>query len=140
MTAACQSFSEACHEPIRHPNGQGKWTATWTPRQFLDGKRADVNRINSEAGSRTYIPMDVDIYGAAASHLAQTKLCKFLPFSAGPVTVFFAAKVASCIRDMQVLSLGSHQNAGRLVYSLYLYGLHACFFQMKFSIDEGKKR
>lgn len=60
------------------PKGdEGVWTATWTPRHFLqDGK--------PEAGNRTYMPMEVDIYGAA---------------------------VSSCIRDMQVLSLGSHQNA-----------------------------
>mmetsp|Transcript_52445 Transcript_52445/g.85688 ORF Transcript_52445/g.85688 Transcript_52445/m.85688 type:complete len:375 (+) Transcript_52445:168-1292(+) len=63
------------------PKGsEGEWTATWTPRQFLDGKRE----------SPTYIPLDVDIYGAA---------------------------VSSCIRDMQVLSLGSHQNADESIRS-----------------------
>mmetsp|Transcript_41507 Transcript_41507/g.51091 ORF Transcript_41507/g.51091 Transcript_41507/m.51091 type:complete len:358 (+) Transcript_41507:382-1455(+) len=58
------------------PKGdEGQWTATWTPREFLD----------ASADSHThYMPLDVDVYGAA---------------------------VSSCIRDMQVLSLGSHHNA-----------------------------
>lgn len=64
------------------PKGsEGEWTATWTPRQFLDEGKRD---------SPTYIPLDVDIYGAA---------------------------VSSCIRDMQVLSLGSHHNADESIRS-----------------------
>lgn len=95
----------------------GVWTATWTPRQFLqDGK--------PEAGNRTYMPMDIDIYGAAASYLDSKIVSGFsvntvvefpqpeqshaVPYGLG----WFCLEVSSCIRDMQVLSLGSHQNAG----------------------------
>ena len=49
----------------------GVWTATWTPRQFLkDGKP-------SETGNRTYMPMDIDIYGAAASYLESKNVYRF---------------------------------------------------------------
>lgn len=77
------------HDPCRwylSPKGRdGRWTAEWTPRR------------SKAPGESFQTPMDVDVYGAAAP---------------GPGTSWADGQVSSCIRDMQVLALGSHQNAG----------------------------